>query len=337
MIALYSFFTLSLPRPAGLLLGLAALATGPPFAAQAQAVPNPVERIENLITFGTAASPKWGDDDHTQTFFFLVPEKQREAVYIRIWDADCGGANDDLKGAADTKTPFTLYGGPGTFSGPQARNPRPTTALPTGRAMQARTLGVDANYDGKWLIFGPLNPLEGELAAEFKGRVFKMVATGQGGNDGNVYRYFFSTSPTQNIPVEGGNAFTYEYCFRLPATASRTTIHLYPFVNDKVVSIKQSNYDVDGGATINVFSIAKNGQAATASADGTWANSVLPIAPKEHGLSLDFRLESSAKTPNDMVFYVTDQYETALPFFAIPLGGPPRFQYDIDMRIHPRE
>ncbi len=305
--------------------------------ASAQAVPNPVERIQNLVTFGAAANPKWGDDDHTQTFFFLVPEKQREAVYIRIWDADCGGKNDDLKGPADTKTTFTLYGGPGTFSGPQARDPRPTNPVPPGRVMGTRTFGTDANYDGKWFVFGPLNPLEGELSEEFKGRVFKVVARGISGNDGNLYRYFFSTSPTENIPVEGGNAFTYEYCFRLPATASKTVVHLYPFVNDKVVSIKQSNFDMDGGAKINVFSVAKNGQPATGSADGTWASSVLPIAPKEHGLSLDFQLESAAKVPNDMVFYVTDQYEKALPFFAIPLGGPPRFQYDVEMKIGPRK
>ena len=337
MVSYSSFVAPQFRRTAGLLLGVATLAAGQPLTAQAQAVPNPVERIENLVTFGPAASPKWGDDDHTQTFFFLTPEKQRQPVYIRIWDADCGGANDDLKGAADTKTTFVLYGGPGTFTGPQARNPRPTTPVPPGRQLQARTFGVDANYDGKWFVFGPLNPLEGELAEEFKGRVFKVVATGQRGNDGNVYRYFFSTSPTENIPVEGGNAFTYEYCFRLPATTSRTTIHLYPFVNDKVVSIKQSNFDMDKGASINVFSVAKNGQAATASADGTWASSVLPITPKEHGLSLDFRLESTAQVSNDMVFYVTDQYETALPFFAIPLGGPPRFQYDIDMKMRPKD
>src|SRR5437660_89840 len=86
-------------------------------------------------------------------------------------------------------------------------------------------------------------PNAGELVDEFKGHVFKLVARGLTGNDGNLYRYFFSTSPTENVSVEGGNAFTYEYCFRLPATASKTTVHLYPFVNDKVVSIKQSNFD----------------------------------------------------------------------------------------------
>ena len=301
---------------------------------QAQAVPNAGERVESLVTFGAQSDQTWGDDDYTQTFFFLMPENQRTPVYIRVWDPDCGGQNDDLKGPANTTTSFSLYGGADTFSGPQARNPRPTNPIPPGRLLASKTFGVDPKYDGKWYTFGPLNPLEGEMVAEFKGHVFKMVARGLTGNDGNLYRYFFSTSPTENVSVEGGNAFTYEYCFRLPATATQTTVHLYPFVNDKVVSIKQSNFDADGAAKLNVFSIAKNGQSGIISGDGEWTSSTFQISPKEHGLSLDFRLTSTKPAPNDMVFYVTDQYDTAMPFFAIPLGGPPRYQYDINVKVH---
>ncbi|WP_083321055.1 hypothetical protein [Hymenobacter glacialis] len=303
-------------------------------AARAQAVPNAGERVETLVTFGAQSDKSWGDDDFSQTFFFLIPEKQREPVYIRVWDPGCGGTNDDLKGPANTTTSFSLYGGPGTFSGPQARDPRPTNPNPTGRLLKSQTFGNEAKYDGTWFTFGPLNPLEAEPVDEFQGRVFKMVARGLSGNDGNLYRYFFSTSPTANVAVEGGNAFTYEYCFRLPATSSKTTVHLYPFVNNKVVSIKQSNFDADNGATLEIFSVAKNGHAAAVSGNGEWTSSVLPIAAKEHGLSLDFRLTSTSAAPNDLVFYVTDQYDTALPFFAIPLGGPPRYQYDIGVKLH---
>ncbi len=310
-------------------------------AARAQAVPNPGENIQYLITFGSRADPAWGDDDFTQTFFFLVPQGQRLPVYLRVFDPDCGGTLDSQKGGFDTHTTFSIYGGPGAHSGPGARDPRPAAQPaqnrplpPTGRLLQEKTFGNDPQYDGKYYTFGPLNPLEGELVDEFKGYVFKVVARGASGNDGNVYRYFLSTSAAANMAVPGGNAFTYEYCFRLPPALKQTTVHLYPFVNDRVVSIKQSNYDIDGSAKIAVFSVAKNGHPATASGDGEWASSILPITDKERGLSLDFRLTSATKTPNDMVFYVTDQYDTALPFFAVPIGGPPRYRYDIDMKIH---
>jgi hypothetical protein len=320
--------------PRLVLAALAVLATAG--RAQAQAVPNPGENIQFVITFGPKADPAWGDDDFTQTFFFLVPQGQRQPVYLRVFDPDCGGTLDSQKGPFDTKTTFSIYGGPGAHSGDGARDPRPSLKPKpvTGRLLQEKTFGSDPQYDGQYYTFGPLNPLEGELVDEFKGYVFKVVARGTAGNDGNVYRYYFSTSPTASQPVPGGNAFTYEYCFRMPPALKQSTVHLYPFVNDKVVSIKQSNYDVDGTARLTVFSVAKNGHPAAASGDKQWVSSVLPITPQERGLSLDMRLTTTSKTPNDMQFYVTDQYDTALPFFAIPLGGPPRYKYDIDMKIH---
>ena len=81
-------------------------------------MPNPGEQVESLITFGAQSDKRWGDDNFSQTFFFLAPTSQRDPIYIRVWD-------------------------PGT----------------------------------------------------------------SGGNDGNPYRYFFS--PSTNVTVERGNAFTY--------------------------------------------------------------------------------------------------------------------------------
>jgi hypothetical protein len=314
------------------LLWLLAMALG----AQGQAVPNPGENIQYLITFGAKADPAWGDDDFTQTFFFLVPQGQRQPVYLRVYDPDCGGQLDSQKGSYDTRTSFSIYGGPGAHSGAGARDPRPTLKpLPaTGRLLQEKTFGSEPQYDGKYYTFGPLNPLEGELVEEFKGYVFKVIVRGLSGNDGNVYRFFFSTERAANNAVSGGNAFTYEYCFRLPPALKQATVHLYPFVNDKVVSMKQSNFDIDKSATLTVFSVSKNGHPGVVSGDKEWSSNVIPITDKERGLSLDFRLTSTTKTPNDMVFYVTDQYDTALPFFAVPIGGPPRYRYDIDMKIH---
>jgi len=198
-------------------------------------------------------------------------------------------------------------------------------------------LGVDPEIDDNYYAFGPLNPLEEELVEQFKGYVYKMVVRGLSGNDGNLYRFYLSSSPRADVAVPGGNAFTYAYSFRIPAgppSGRPVTLHLYPFANESVVSIKQSNFDLDNTAKITVFSVAKNGHEATASGDGVWANSVLPISSAEHGLSLDLRLTSTARVFNDVTFYVTDQYDRALPSFAVPIGGLPRYKYDIDMRIH---
>jgi hypothetical protein len=320
------------------LLGVYGLVLGVARGAAAQAVPNPAEKIESLVTFGAQAPATSGDDDFTQTFFFLVPATERRPIYIRVFDPDCGGQLDAKVGQFTTRTEFSLYGGPGTHSAKGATDPRPASpaAVPGGRLLRQQVFGEEPKYDGQYVNFGPLNPLEGELVAQFQGYVYKMVVRGLSGNDGNLYRFFLSSSPSQNLPIPGGNAFTYEYCFRIPAApAGRpVTVHLYPFANEHVVSIKQSNFDIDDSAKLTVFSVAKNGYAAAVSGDGQWTSSVLPISPQEYGLSLDFRLVSRATVFNDVVFYVTDQYDTALPFFAVPLGGAPRYKYDIDMKVH---
>ncbi|RSK35385.1 hypothetical protein [Hymenobacter metallilatus] len=301
-------------------------------AASGQAVPNPGENIAFLVTFGSQADKSWGDDDFTQTFFFLVPKENRQPVYIRVFDPDCGGQYDEAKFGWNTSTEFSLYGGAGAHSTPDARATEPKGQFRAGTLLKQAKFGADKAYDNKWFTFGPLNPLEGEFVKEFDGYVFKLVAQGKAGDDGNLYRYFMSTSPTQNVPVEGGNAFTYEYSFRL-SPQKRAKTHLYPFVNDHVVSIKQSNFDIDGDVALKIFSVAKNGHPAKASGDNAWTSSTHLISDKEHGLSLDLQLTSLSKATNDLVFYVTDQYDVALPFFAVPLGGPPRYRYEVDVKI----
>lgn len=318
------FFLLILP-----LLGALVLPAG---QARAQAAPNPGENIPFLITFGAQADPSWGDDDFSQTLFFLVPKERRQPVYIRVFDPDCGGRHDEPKGGWNTATNFSLYGGANAHSAPDARATSPKGKYRAGTLLAQQTFGSEPTYDNRWYTFGPLNPLEGELTPEFDGYVFKLIAQGLRGDDGNLYRYFLSSSPTENVPVEGGNAFTYEYSFRLTSVVGAKT-HLYPFVNDRVVSIRQSNFDVDGGVQLKIFSVAKNGHSAAISGNNTWAASTHPVVAKEHGLSLDFQLTTISKAPNDLVFYVTDQYDVALPFFAIPLGGPPRYRYEVEVKM----
>jgi hypothetical protein len=319
---------LSFPRALACLLLLLLVSR----SARAQAVPNPGENIAFLVTFGARADKSWGDDDFTQTFFFLIPKENRQPVYIRVFDPDCGGQHDEAKFGWDTTTEFSLYGGVGTHSAPDARATEPRGQFRAGTLLKQVRFGAEKTYDNKWYTLGPLNPLEGEFVKEFDGYVFKLIAQGRAGDDGNLYRYFLSSSPTQNVPVEGGNAFTYEYSFRLsPQKRART--HLYPFVNDRVVSIKQSNFDVDGDVSLKIFSVAKNGHPARTSGDNAWASSTHPITDQEHGLSLDMQLTSLSKATNDLVFFVTDQYDVALPFFAVPLGGPPRYRYEVDVKI----
>ena len=62
----------------------------------AQPVPNIEENIPYLMTFGKQAETSWGDDDFSQTFFFLLPKDYSNPVFIWVYDPDVGGDVDEL-------------------------------------------------------------------------------------------------------------------------------------------------------------------------------------------------------------------------------------------------
>ncbi|MEO8734790.1 MAG: hypothetical protein ABI373_10710 [Flavobacteriales bacterium] len=299
-----------------------------PLLGRAQPVPAAEENIPYLVTFGANSLTSWGDDDFCQTFFFVVPKTTRVPIYIRVYDPDCSGAIDEMKGAFNTVTNFSVYGGKGCITEPDARNTEPVGKFRSGNLLATRDFGDDPKYDQGWYTFGPFDPSSGEEVAEYGGLVFKVIAQGKSGDDGNLYRYFMSTKPDANEAIEGGNAFTFEYSFRLYDDPKEVS-HIYPYVDDRVISVRQNNFDWDGDGSIRIVSVAKRGDDVTTSGDNQWAHSDHPIVKQELNTSLDIRFikrPDGAIKRNNVVFYVRNQYGELLPFFTVPIGGIPQYK-----------
>jgi hypothetical protein len=300
----------------------------------AQPVPSEDENIPFLMTFGPKADPAWGDDDFSQTFFFLIPENFKQPIFIRVYDPDCGGTHDELNGTWDSRYQYSVYGGKEAFTHPDAQETDPKGNYKSGNLLSSRIFGSDARYDNNWYTFGPFNPSEGEYVSKFGGYVFKVICDGLTGDDGNLYRYFLSTSPDRNVPVEGGNAFAYEYSFRMHDDANEVS-HIYPYVDDRTITVKQSNFDWDNDGMIRVVSVARKGQLCTVSGDNNWASSEFKILDEERNTSLDFQFIKRKNPPvrnNNVVINVRNQYNELLPFYTIPIGGVPKYKYSIGVK-----
>ncbi|MDR0814886.1 MAG: hypothetical protein LBN37_03940 [Bacteroidales bacterium] len=304
----------------------------------AQAVPSQDENIPFLITFGKQSSITWGDDDFSQTFFFLVPETYTGMLFIRIFDADTGGKHDEAKGPFDTKMQYSLYGGKQAYSHPDAKNLDPIGNYKSGNLLTSKTVGVDPKLDDKWLTLGPFNPTEGEYIEDFKGYIFKLICDGISGDDGNLYRYFMSTSANENIAIEGGNAFAFEYSFRMHDDPNEVS-HIYPFVDEKVITVEQSNFDWDNDGKIRVSSEARLELFCAVSGDGVWARSTFVLLEGEKGKSLNFTFlkKKPAVLNNNVVIYVRNQYGESLPFYTSPIGGVPKYKYKIQGQKAPKK
>lgn len=308
-------------------------------ATVAQPVPPTESNIPFLVTFGPKAGKSYGDDDYSQVFFLSVPVKETAPIYIRVFDPDIGGEHDEIIGTPDTKTKFSIYGGKEAYSHKDARQTDPIGNYKSGTLLDSRTFDSSPKYDNQWYTFGPFDPKQGEFIEEFNAYIFKIVADGIEGNDGNLYRYFFSRSPTVNIAIEGANAFSYEWTFRMPSEPNAVA-HLYPYVTDDVVSVQQYNFDWDDDGIIKIVSYEKKGEWVTMSNESDWATSKHEIGPTERNSSLDIqfvKIPEKSKRNNNVAFSVKNQYGNFMPFYSIPIGGVQKFKYDINLIERLRE
>ncbi len=293
------------------------------FDSTSQAVPGKEENIPFLVTFGSGADKTHGDDDHCQVFFFKIPKEIKTPIYIKVFDPEVGGKNDEAIAGFNTKTKFSIYGGKGAYSDKDARGVSPKGNYKSGVLLHSKSFSISETYDNKWYSFGPINPAEGEYIKSMDSYIFKVICQGISGDDGNLYRYFLSSSKSKNIPVEGGNAFTYEYTVRLHNNSSEVS-HIYPYIDNSVISLMQFNFDWDSDGAVKLYSRSKLGEKAVVSGDGGWKKSKHMITEKEKNNCIDMRFEKSKTNPlknNNVVFYVTNQYGEFLPFYAVPLGS----------------
>lgn len=293
-------------------------------AVLAQPFPSVEENIPYLVTFGANGETSWGDDDFTQIFFFSIPKTHKDPVYIRVFDPGTGGEIDEAKGDFNTTTKFSVYGGTGCITHKDARKSTPSGEFRSGNLLAQKTF-VD-EFDGEWYSFGPFNPTSGELASEYGGYIIKFICEGISGNDGNLYKYYLSTSPTENKKIEGGNAFTFEYTFRLHEDPNEVS-HIYPYIDSRVVSIKQSNFDYDNDGDIKITTVARLALHLTMSGNDVWAHGEHKILEKEKETSFDIQFvkqQDEIIKRNNVTFYCTNQYGEELPFYSVPIGGKPK-------------
>lgn len=306
-----------------------------PFSVRSQPVPNVEENIPYLMVFGNQAETSWGDDDFSQTFFFLLPKDYDKPVFIWVYDPDVGGDVDEINGVWDTQVTYSIYGGKGCWSDEDAQGTDPVGNYKSGTLLATKTFGEDPRYDKNWYVFGPFNPLEGEYVERWDGNVLKIIVEGISGDDGNLYQFYMSNSPTERIPIEGANAFAYEYSFRMHDNPEEVS-HIYPFVDENTYSVKLYNFDWDNDGFIRIVSVSRRGQLSSVSGEDNWVESEFRIYDEEKTTSLDIQFIKKKVRPhvrnNNVVIYVKNQYDRNLEFFTSPIGGVPTYKYSIGVR-----
>jgi hypothetical protein len=311
----------------GLLLCLSSLS-----GVDGQPVPGKDENIPFLVTFGKNGDISWGDDDLSQTFFFAIPKNFKDRFYIRVFDPDTGGENDELKGPADTKMLYAVYGGKGVDpekpGNEDSRGIQPTGNYKSGTLLASKVFGNEKQYDNKYYTFGPFIATQGDFNEHWQQYMFKIICDGISGDDGNLYKYFLSRDPNSDVPIEEANAFTYEYTFRM-WNDIKSVSHIYPYIDTGIVFVQERNFDWDDDGEILVVSRVRRGITVKVSGQKTREDDRIPIEPGEVGSSLDFQFHKKQEfliRNNNVVISLENQRGDNLKFFAAPIGGVPVYQ-----------
>ena len=298
-----------------------------------QAVPGKDENIPFLVTFGKDGKTSWGDDDFNQIWFFTISRDFSQQFYIRVFDPDTGGEHDEPKNGYNTHCLFSIYGGKGVDpdKNEDSRGLLKNIDYKTGNLLASKIFGDEPEYDNGYYTFGPFNPTEGDLNEKWNAYVFKIICEGIRGDDGNLYRFFLSRSATDDIPIEGANAFTYEYTFRLWNNV-KTVSHIYPYIDTGIIMIRQRNFDWDKDGRIIVVSRYKQGINQPISDEDNWEESKISIDPPEVGSSLDFQFHKRQESEgglvrnNNVVITLENQRGDPLQFYSSPIGGVPVYK-----------
>ncbi|HWY38373.1 MAG TPA: hypothetical protein VNY73_07420, partial [Bacteroidia bacterium] len=232
-----------------------------------------------------------------------------------------------------SKTKFSVFGGKGALSNPDAQKESPTGNFKSGIELASKIFAIDTSLDNKWYTFGPFNPVEGELQPGVGGYVFKLIIQGMEGDDGNMYRLFLSSQPNNNKPIEGANAFTYEYSLRLADTKGSVS-HLYPFVSADVTAVKIKVFDYDDDGILRIVSVAKKGELAKSSGNGNWIETNHKVVSEELNTSLDIQfIKQKDSKNNNIVVNISNQRGELMPFYSSPIGGVPKYKFKIGVKV----
>lgn len=263
-----------------------------------------------LITYGKDAGTEEGDDDFMQVIIIRISEPFTQKLYIRIFDADCGGANDArYHGKWNTKTKFQLFGKEKAYSTYNLTQGAPVKEnIFAGTQLKEETCGIDPFKDNQWYNFMEINPKDGELVGKF--RYFKLIVTGVEGDDGNIYMVTASTHQRRNIQPDEIDLIMYSTTLHLPSREVFSEMRV--FVPDGTDFLTVHNFDLYS-AYIHVVTKFRTDLPVKSSGQNEWMKSNIKILPDETNQYCGIRFKGGKEMPNDGTFFITDHNGNLLP------------------------
>lgn len=233
-----------------------------------------------LSTFGVDAPNTYGDFDNIQAFYFDIPKSETKPIYLRLFDADIGGAYDEKHGEFDTETQFIVLGGASANKtyGAGFQNEYNRIEFAKEDELLKRIFTNRGPGDSRWYSLLQL-PLEKGFDLGNGFVRFALISKGLKGDDGNFFDLALSYSETEKVPPTSTKTFVYDLSLRIPS------LLLYDwteFTGQIKIPVTGSDtyyintFDMDD-VPMNAFIPLQGLQELTPSGDGNWVESKIEM------------------------------------------------------------
>ncbi|WP_119462357.1 PKD domain-containing protein [Rhodospirillaceae bacterium SYSU D60014] len=275
------------------------------------------------VTYGEAALTTEGDPEFREIIYFRVPQSTTGRLYLRVFDAEVGGAHDLRYGTGwDTGMRYVVYGGKGAATlpdSPLARRRDAGTVEPGMESEEATshglggtiladlTIGEEAAHDDIWQTLANFMPEQGDpIDGQY---VFRLEVVGHSGDDANLFMATLSLRDRRNATPSSLETLSFaptiripdrsrltELAFEIPADAERIIVHNFDAAYGRVAF----------AGTYRTIELAASGQ-------DEWQQSEITLLPEEQGTDGSITVAGGEESPNDLTLFVTDSAGHPLP------------------------
>lgn len=261
-----------------------------------------------LATYGPSALIKEGDDNSFQVIYFRFKELTTDSIFVRVFDPDCGGSNDEKVGDWNTTTKFTFYGGKNSLQ--SVTNPLAERDSVKGTLLSQFEYGVDGQTDNEWVTLGRFAVSENDKSDGYY--TYKLLIEGKSGDDGNIFDVFISGSSRKNLPVRGAEVFSYSPTLRFDKLPSQAVVRFFNPQGNKQIEI--ATFDL-ASAPIALETPVRTKLPITASLEGKWASTNIELNRFEEDRVLGLLIGNGKEVPNSATFFVKSSNGLLLPVY----------------------
>ncbi|MBI2418640.1 MAG: PKD domain-containing protein [Ignavibacteriales bacterium] len=231
--------------------------------------------------------------------FIKMPTTIQDSLFLRLFDPDCGGTNDQKMGEWNSATSFTLFGGQGAYTDELKASLNPSQDyINAGTVLKKTVYSLNPVTDNEWVTFGGFKAAMGFVEGDFV--IFKLLVKGDDGDDGNAFDLLVSSSAIANSPVKGVEMFSFNPTIRIDKKLNDPEIR---FITENSLKIEAGNYDV-AGAPVSVETPVRSKLPVNSASDGSWSNSTIELNPFELNGTCALVIGKGAESPNDVTVYV---------------------------------